>query len=504
MRVLLVKPASAAIDFGLAPFFQTEPLGLQYVAAALRASGHTPTVVDLRFDRRGLRKILESSQPEVVGISAVHILDADATRALVSEVKAFDRKIAVVVGGHAIAMYPAALAGCPDVDAIALSEGELAMPAICEALRKRRPLDTVAGLLVPDGMSGLTSTGDVSEQLSLEAIALPDRNAVARYQHNYCCLNYMPVWTMETARGCRHRCKFCSVWQFHGRSQRYHAIDAVRADFGATGPNVFVVDDTFWTGSERSADLADALLSTHTRKNWLLVQSRLDTVVEHPELAERWRPLARNFDVFFGFEAPTSRGLRSLHKGADVGKTVEAVRIARKLGFGVTGNFIIDPDYTEEDFQVLWAFLREQELARVGFTILTPLPGTVYFESMRDRLEVGDWNQFDLHHLLWQPRLPVRRFFELYCETWRRSVLYLQGQKKWWHWMPQVRLRDIPRLARILARTQRLMDPEHYLARSAIREGSRDGAASEIRPRPFAMEPPGRPAGVPCAHPHDE
>ena len=85
--------------------------------------------------------------------------------------------------------------------------------------------------------------------------------------------------------------------------------------------------------------------------------------------------------MFFGFEAPTSRGLRSLHKDADVGKTVEAVRIARKLGFGVTGNFIIDPDYTEEDFEALWAFLREQELSRVGFTILTPLPGTVYFEQ---------------------------------------------------------------------------------------------------------------------------
>jgi len=470
MRVLLVKPAAAAIDFGLAPFFQTEPLGLQYVVAALQERGHAAVIADMRFERRRFRKILEQARPDLVGISAVHILDADATRALASEVKAFSREVSVVVGGHAISMYPAALAGCPDVDAIARSEGEQAMPAICDALSERRPLEAVPGLLLPDGSSGFARTAEAAGQLSLAPSVRPDRQAVARYQRHYCCLNYMPVWTLETARGCRHRCKFCSVWQFHGRSLRFHAIEGVQADFEAIGPNVFVVDDTFWTGRERSLALADALLRTPTRKNWLLVQSRLDTVVEHPDLLERWRPLARSFDIFFGFEAPTSQGLRSLHKDADVGKTVEAVRIARRLGFGVTGNFIIDPDYTEEDFEALWAFLREQQLSRVGFTILTPLPGTAYFERMRDRLEVMDWNHFDLHHLLWRPRLPVRRFFELYCETWRRSVLNLRGQKKWWRWLPQVRLRDVPRLVRILVRTQRLMDPQHYLGQTRIGE----------------------------------
>ena len=31
-------------------------------------------------------------------------------------------------------------------------------------------------------------------------------------------------------------------------------------------------------------------------------------------------------------------------------KTLEAVRVAREAGFGVTGNFIIDPEFTEENF----------------------------------------------------------------------------------------------------------------------------------------------------------
>lgn len=188
----------------------------------------------------------------------------------------------------------------------------------------------------------------------------------------------------------------------------------------------------------------------------------------NPELLERWRPVSESFDIFFGFEAPTENRLNSLNKGSKVSETIEVIKVARTLGYGATGNFIIDPDFTEEDFAGLWSFLDEHRLHRVGFTILTPLPGTYYFEQVKNQLTVLDWNQYDLHHLLWPPRLPVDRFFELYCETWRRSVLNLAGKKKWWNWLRSVSPLQIPRLARILWRTQKLMDPKAYLDETKI------------------------------------
>jgi hopanoid C-3 methylase len=69
-----------------------------------------------------------------------------------------------------------------------------------------------------------------------------------------------------------------------------------------------------------------------------------------------------------------------------------------------------------------------------------------------------------MHHLLWEPRLGARRFFELYCETWQRSILNLGGHKSWRQWAQQVRLSDVPYLTRMLLRTQRMMRPEAYLA----------------------------------------
>ncbi len=83
---------------------------------------------------------------------------------------------------------------------------------------------------------------------------------------------------------------------------------------------------------------------------------------------------------------------------------------------------------------------------------------------MRPRIRATTWAQYDMHHCLWEPKLGARRFFELYCETWRRSILNLGGRKSWWQWARQVQLGHLPVLTRMLWRTQRMMRPEAYLA----------------------------------------
>ena len=68
-----------------------------------------------------------------------------------------------------------------------------------------------------------------------------------------------------------------------------------------------------------------------------------------------------------------------------------------------------------------------------------------------------------MHHVLWEPRLGPRRFFELYAETWRRSILNTRGEKKLSDWMRQVRFAEVPYITRVLLRTQRMMRAEAYL-----------------------------------------
>ena len=461
MNVLLLRPDPGNERFGLGPFFRVEPLGLEYVASALAERGHTPEILDLRFRTGGVSKWLRRTRPRVVGISAMHALEFDRVLETARQIRSVSPEAFILVGGHAAAAYPGPLE-TDDIDAICVDDGEEVVPALADALASRRPASSVPALRLrmPDGWK---STAPLSDRTGLDRVPVPARRLVERHRNGYHCLLFKPVWLVETARGCPFRCNFCSVWQLYDRSFRERSIGAVVDDLASVGDAVFIADDLFWNHPARSLELAQALKRRGVFKRWLLVQTRTDLVTRHPELLEAWRPLAKDFDIFFGLESASDQGLADVVKDNVVSSSVEAARVARSMRYGVTGNFLVDPDWTEEQFRELWDFVAKHGFQRAGYTILTPLPGTELFQKLAPILENQPWFKYDMHHVLWEPRLGAKRFFELYAETWRRSILNTSGEKSWLEWMRQVRPGQIPYLTRVLLRTQRMMKASAYL-----------------------------------------
>jgi radical SAM superfamily enzyme YgiQ (UPF0313 family) len=462
MHVLLLRPVPGNERFGLGPFFRIEPLGMEYIAAALQARGHQVTIADLRFTQ-SVEQQVKRARPGLIGIAGMHALETDDVLALAAHVRRLAPGVPLVIGGHTAAAYPEPFLSA-DVDAVVLDDGERAVPEIVEAIEAGRPLRSVPGLAVMDEHGALVRTGEHADTFVLDSVPLPARQLVDGWRRQYACLAHRPTWLVETARGCPFRCSFCSIWQLHSRSVRERSIESVCDDMASCGDEIFIADDLFWYHPSRSRALAMELRRRGIRKRWILVQSRVDLVARNADLLEAWRPVASEFDIFFGLEAATNEALNGLTKDATIDETARGIEVARSLKYGVTGNFVIDPAWGEADFERLWAFVERHQLFQAGFTILTPLPGTAYFEEMRHRLEARRWAQFDMHHLLWEPALGPARFFELYCETWRRSVLNLRGRKSVWQWMRQVDLRNMLFLMRALGRTQRMMDPAHYMA----------------------------------------
>ncbi len=460
MNILLVRPHPGNDRFGLGPFFRVEPLGLEYIGAALKTRGHTVTLADLRF-RGGVSAWLRRSRPRLVAISCLHALEYDRVVETAREVRRISPGTFILVGGHAAASFSAPLEQ-NEIDAICLDDGEEIVPALAEALDTNGKLSEVPALRLRTG-DGWITTPPLAERTCLDLVGLPARDLVGRYRSGYHCLLFKPMWLIETARGCPHRCSFCSVWQLYGRTCRERSIATVVEDFAATGDSIFVADDLFWYNPERSLELAAALKKRGVYKRWILVQTRTDLLCRSSELLEAWRPLARDFDIFLGLEAASDRGLADLAKDAGLAESIEGVRVAREHRYGINGNFLIDPDWDEQDFRELWDFVARNGLQRAGFTILTPLPGTEFYNEVAGRIAKQAWSNFDMHHLLWEPRLGARRFFELYAETWRRSILNTSGEKSLLDWMRQVRPAQIPYIVRVLWRTQRMMKPAAYL-----------------------------------------
>jgi hopanoid C-3 methylase len=461
MNVLLLRPNPGNERFGLGPFFRVEPLGLEYIAAALTARGHRTEVVDLRFRGTRLSSWIRRTRPRVVGISAMHALEFDRILETAHAIRRVSPDAFILVGGHAAAAYPAPLQD-DAIDAICVDDGEEVVPALADALDAGRPVATVPALRLrtPEGW---VTTSPLADRTALDRVKRPARELVERHRNGYHCLLFKPVWLVETARGCPYRCNFCSVWQLYGRTFRERSIGAVVDDLASVGDAVFIADDLFWNHPARSLELARALKQRGVFKRWLLVQTRTDVVSRHPELLEAWRPLAKDFDIFFGLEAASDEGLAHVVKDNQVSASVDAAAIARSMKFGVTGNFLVDPDWTEEHFRELWDFVAKHGFQRAGYTILTPLPGTELFQKLSPILEGQPWFKYDMHHVLWEPRLGAKRFFELYAETWRRSILNMSGEKRWSEWMRQIRLSQVPYLTRVLLRTQRMMKARSYL-----------------------------------------
>jgi len=433
---------------------------MEYIGAALEKRGHDVTIIDQRFGlpvSYWIRRV----RPQVVGIAAMHALEFERALGVARDVKRLSPETFVLLGGHAASAFPQALQSA-GVDAVSMDDGEEIVPNLVDALAKGRPISEIRGLKLPTG-DGWVATPPLEDRTGLDEVPLPARHLVARYRSRYQCLLFKPAWLVETARGCPFRCSFCSVWQLYGRSFRERSIDAVVKDFLEVGPHVFVVDDLFWNHPARSLELAQALKKAGVRKRWMLVQSRTDLVAKHPELLEAWRPLAQDFDVFFGLEAATDKGLDKVTKDLTVGQTVAAAEVARSFRYGVTGNFLVDPDWDEINFQELWDFVAQHGFQRAGYTILTPLPGTELYSKLAPILEDQPWFKYDMHHVLWEPRLGAERFFALYAETWKRSILNTAGDKSLVDWFRQVKPTHIPYIARVLHRTQRMMKPAAYL-----------------------------------------
>lgn len=464
MRILLIRPHPGNERFGLGPFFRVEPLGLEYLGEASHRLGHETVLVDERFDTSAL-KWARRLRPHVVGIAVPHALEFDQAIKVAQMIRQAVPEAFIVAGGSAAASFPAPLEGA-HFDAVCIEDGEGVFPALLKGIESRQPLSEIPGLRLPT-KDGWVSTPRLPQKAGLDEIALPARHLVQRYRKKYHCLQLRPVWLIETARGCPFHCNFCSVWQLHNRTCRERSVGTVVEDFAATGENVFVVDDLFWNHAARSIELAHALKRKGIRKQWMLVQSRTDLVARHADLLEAWRPLARYFDIFFGFEAATDSSLESIEKDSTTGQTVEALEVARSMQYGITGNFLVNPGWDEHDFQELWEFVAQHKLQRAGYTILTPLPGTEYYKSLEPAIKGQPWSKYDMNHLLWEPHLGAKRFLELYAETWRRSVLNTAGEKKLSYWLKHVRLTEIPFIISVLRRTQMLMNAAAYLAEHA-------------------------------------
>jgi radical SAM superfamily enzyme YgiQ (UPF0313 family) len=110
--------------------------------------------------------------------------------------------------------------------------------------------------------------------------------------------------------------------------------------------------------------------------------------------------------VYIGFESVNPGSLDAMKKKQTVADLVQAARVLRRNGIHIHGMFVLGFD--QDDWTTVRKTVRFAKKARLSttqFLILTPLPGSEFYNRMQaeHRLRFRDWALYDAHHAVFDP-----------------------------------------------------------------------------------------------------
>lgn len=444
MKILLIEPAKAPVTLGGEDAFLFEPLALEYVAAGTVAD-HDVRILDQRIDH-DVDAVLEEFRPDIVGITA-YTVHAGVVRRLFEDVKRRNPRTLTVVGGHHATVAPQDFLS-PSIDLLVIGEGVAAFREIARRLERGEGYGGIPGTALRE--AGGLLFGPPAEALDLDALPPPARSLTPKYRRGYYCEYMKPLASIRTSKGCPHRCNFCALWKLAGGRYFRRAPECIVQELSSIEePFVFFADDESLIDAPRMMDLARRIRQAGISKRYFLY-GRSDTIARHPELIEAWKGIGLE-RVFVGFESSRDEDLQAIRKGSTTGDNAQAAKILRSFRVDIYASFIIRPDFGKSDFAALRDYCRALDLPFASFAVLTPLPGTDLYASIRERMISHEFAFFDFIHTLLPTRLPLEEFYEEYYRLYRTAVPFRNAMAFLWKYP----LREIPGL---LAKSRRIFN----------------------------------------------
>ncbi|MBI2901919.1 MAG: cobalamin B12-binding domain-containing protein [Planctomycetes bacterium] len=417
MKVLFVKPRLDSTTLGGLDYSLCEPLEFESLAAAL--PDHDVEILDLRFDPR-LEERVRRFRPDVVGTTSMSV-NVYAAREILARVKGIDPSITTLVGGYHPTVAPEDFAE-PYVDAVALGQAVDTIRDVMRAIEKRAPLRSVPGLALPAGRGVVERTPPRSKVFDLDAQPIPNRRLNPEHRRHYFCEYWQPAAIMRASIGCHGRCNFCALWDLTDGKYLVHSVRRVADEIESIPEKyIFFIDDNFIPPGhdDRIERLRREIAERNLKKEYYF-STRADGIARNPGIVERWVEVGLR-RMFFGLESHDDERLRGLNKGIPADLNRRAVEICRANGVDVTGCFIINPDFTRDDFLRVYEYATSLRLNVIAYLVLTPHPGTVLHAMRRHEITSRNYGWWDHLHAVLPTALPERDFYDEYARLWMRT-----------------------------------------------------------------------------------
>ncbi len=429
MKVLLLQPPLTRRGY-IQRFAMTEPLNGMYLGAHLQPR-HEVRLVDLRVTP-DLFGELDGFVPDAVVVAA-HPWTVGAMPGVIASVSERFPHARVIVNGAAdygaehIVERPLDFA-TPDVDVIVpffllFMTGKI-VPEVLDAWEAGRPLDDIAGLLLPDGAGGWRPTEEREVAwVDGEPLGVPDRTLLGRARGRYMLGGIRDMAYLIRSFGCKFSCRYCTMSKFEGAIVSRPQTELLAELEQMTEQNVFIADFDALQTPDHLLHLADAVEAAGIRKTWHML-TRTDLAVNRRDVLERWKGLGLSW-IYLGIDGHSPKRLREIGKGSAAATSEAAVALLKRMGFCVASAITIAPDFTRQDFADVRRAVRRIGASTLDVVVETPLVGTRWFDEVGQQVNTTDWSLYDFAHAVLPTALPLDEFYReltklhLYC--WSRS-----------------------------------------------------------------------------------
>lgn len=378
------------------------PLATLQVAAMLRTAGHEVSLFDamLADDFSRFERLLEVLKPQVVllyedNYNFLSKMCLGRMRRAACEMLALARKRGArcIAGGSDASDAPDKYLAA-GADAVLHGEALGTLVALIDRLDGDATLDDAQ---LAQGLPDVSVAGASGAHRAPAAARLPEPNVnvqpawdlvdiekyrrMWRRKHGYFSLN------MAASRGCSFRCNWCAkpIWgnQYLQRPAREIAAEMIHLRRHYRPDHIWFADDIFgfrvdWV-KEFAAELAagggGVPFTIQLRAD--LVSARMTAALHEAGCREVW----------IGAESGSQKILDAMNKGTRVAEIGEARRLLGAAGIRV--GYFLQLGYLGEELEDILATRRLVEETRpddVGVSVSYPLPGTKFYEAVKEQL----------------------------------------------------------------------------------------------------------------------
>lgn len=339
MKVLLINPPSDSPR-------PVMPLGLAYLAAMLEKNNIPVKVIDAWVDRLDYdslgRRIFELEGVDLIGVTVMSPVYSSAVKTIKTARKASPKSKIIIGGTHPSSLPEECLRDNPEVDFVAIGEGDQLIVEIVESMMgNSRELHDIKGLAYRHN-GRIINNGSADPVKNLDDLPFPARHLfpMFKYRTHPPYRLYSSYATIMTSRGCPFQCTYCTK-SVSGQNYRAQSPGHVIEEIEYLINNydirqIHFYDDDFTINMKRVDSICDKIIEKGINIVWSCV-TRVDLVNE--ALLKKMRK-AGCWLISYGVESGNQEILNNVKRGYSVEQIRKAIRLTKKTGIRTLGYFI--------------------------------------------------------------------------------------------------------------------------------------------------------------------